>query len=274
MEYREICEAAEYVRRLIDTKPTIGIILGSGLGDIAEEIENKIIIPYGEIPNFCCSTAIGHKGRFVVGTLNNTPVICMQGRLHYYEGYGMPEITLPIRVMKLLGIKALIITNAAGGINFSFERGDIMLIEDHINFMGYNPLIGRNIAELGPRFCDMTYTYTPSLQNIAKKAADRLSILLKSGVYLACTGPSFETPAEIRAFRSLGADAVGMSTVPEAIVASHCGLKVLAFSLITNMAAGVKEQPITEDEVIKIGAEKGKIIKKLIFEIVGDIKDI
>ncbi len=271
MEFETIRQSYEYVKNVIPIPPSVGIILGSGLGDIAEKIENKIAIPYNKIPNFSNSTVNGHKGQFIYGTLNNKTVICMQGRLHYYEGYKMSDITLPIRVMKLLGVKTLIVTNAAGGINLSFNVGDIMLIEDHINFMGMNPLIGSNITELGPRYCDMTYAYTPDLQKLAKKSAEKLSVDLKTGVYIACAGPSFETPAEIRAFRSLGADAVGMSTVPEVIVASHCGLEVLAFSLITNMAAGVKEQILTEQEVVETGKEKGQVLENLIFEVLNNL---
>ncbi len=274
MEYTKIEKAADFVRAKIDTAPVIGLILGSGLGGIAEKIENKMEIPYSEIPNFRRSTAMGHKGCFVYGSLNGATVICMQGRLHYYEGYSMEDIVLPVRVMKLLGVKTLIVTNAAGGINFSFNAGDLMLIEDHINFMGYNPLIGSNIDELGPRFCDMTYAYTPVLRHIAAETAEKLAIELKRGVYLACSGPSFETPAEIRAFRAMGADAVGMSTVPEVIAASHCGLNVLAFSLITNMAAGVKNQPLSGEEVIEAGAEKSQILQKLIFEIIGAVREL
>ncbi len=273
MEYVKIKQSAEFIQSKIDTRPTIGIILGSGLGNIADIIKNKVEIPYGDIPNFVISTAPGHKGQFVCGCLNGKNVICMQGRLHYYEGHDMSDIILPIRVMKLLGVKTLIVTNAAGGINTSFNVGDIMLIDDHINFFGYNPLIGKNQSEFGPRFCDMTYAYTPSLREIASKTALRIGIDLKHGVYLGCTGPSFETPAEIRAFRTLGADAVGMSTVPEVITASHCGLQVLAFSLITNMAAGVLDKPLCENEVIEIGIQKGKTLQNLIFEIIGQITD-
>ncbi len=272
MEYERIKSAAEFVKKKINTTPEIGIILGSGLGKIAEKIENKKEIPYGEIPNFKQSTAPGHKGQLICGNLNGAEVICMQGRLHYYEGHSMDDIIMPVRMMKLLGVKTLIVTNAAGGVNLSFNVGDLMLIEDHINFMGYNPLIGENDLDFGPRFCDMTYAYTPALRNVAKKAAERLSIELKRGVYLGCTGPSYETPAEIRAFRALGADAVGMSTVPEVIVASHCNLQVLAFSLITNMAAGVLDRELTEEEVIEIGMKKGETLQRLIWEIVGDIK--
>lgn len=271
MNYEFIQEAAEYVRTQMHVQPKIGIILGSGLGPIAEKITGKTEISYGEIPHFACSTAPGHKGQLVCGKLGDVEVICMQGRLHYYEGHSMDSIVFPVRVMRLLGVDTLIVTNAAGGINLSYQVGDLMLIEDHINFLGFNPLIGPNAEEFGPRFCDMTHTYTPALRRIAQAAADKLDIKLQHGVYLAATGPSFETPAEIRAFRVWGADAVGMSTVPEAITASHCGMNVLAFSLITNMAAGVLDQPLTEEEVIEIGAKKGAELQALIQQIVSDL---
>ena len=274
MGFEQVQEAAAYVRERIGEEPRIGIILGSGLGGIAEVIEDKHVIPYGEIPHFVCSTAPGHKGQFVAGRFGGKPVICMQGRLHFYEGHALSDIIFPVRVMKLLGVRSLIVTNAAGGVNTGFQVGDLMLIEDHINFMGTNPLIGPNAAEFGPRFCDMSYTYTPSLRRAAEAAAEKLGISLRRGVYLGCTGPSYETPAEIRAFRTLGADAVGMSTVPEAIAASHCRLKVLAFSLITNMAAGVLDQPLSEEEVIEIGNRRGAELQRLISQIVMDCEEL
>lgn len=271
MTYEMIQEAADYVRSKVSETPRIGVILGSGLGDIAGRIENKTEIPYGQIPHFARSTAPGHKGQLVFGTLNGVTVLCMQGRLHFYEGHPMDAIIFPIRVMKLLGVQTLVVTNAAGGVNRGYQVGDLMLIQDHINFLGTNPLIGPNMQEFGPRFCDMSYTYTPRLREIAKKTAARLNIPLQEGVYLACTGPSFETPAEIRAFRTLGADAVGMSTVPEVIAASHCGMEVLAFSLITNMAAGVLDQKLTEEEVIVIGRRQGTVLQSLVLEILGQL---
>ena len=274
MGFEQVQEAAAYVRERIGEEPRIGIILGSGLGGIAEVIEDKHVIPYGDIPHFVCSTAPGHKGQFVAGRFGGKLVICMQGRLHFYEGHALSDIIFPVRVMKLLGVRSLIVTNAAGGVNTGFQVGDLMLIEDHINFMGTNPLIGPNAAEFGPRFCDMSYTYTPSLRRAAEDAAEKLGISLRRGVYLGCTGPSYETPAEIRAFRTLGADAVGMSTVPEVIAASHCGLKVLAFSLITNMAAGVLDQPLSEEEVIEIGNRRGAELQRLITQIVMDCGEL
>ncbi len=263
-------QSAEFIKNHIKIKPEIGIILGSGLGGIADAIENPVTINYKDIPNFKSSTAPDHMGRFVTGRLAGKNVICMQGRLHYYEGYSLEDVVYPVRVMKLLGVKTLIVTNAAGGINESFNSGDIMLIRDHINFMGANPLIGKNYDEIGPRFPDMTNTYTPKLIKLAEQCSKKLNIDLKSGVYIAFSGPSFETAAEIRAARILGADAVGMSTVPEVIAAAHCGMEALAFSLIANMASGVTDKALDGEEVIKIAQEKGKILQQLIIEILNN----
>ena len=267
----KIREAASYVKSKLSDTPRIGIVLGSGLGGLADQIREKREIPYREIPHFVTATAPGHKGQLVSGTIEGVPVLCMQGRLHFYEGHRMEDIVFPIRMMKLLGIETLIVTNAAGGINKDFQVGDLMLICDHINFMGTNPLIGPNQDELGPRFSDMSYAYTPALRTLAKKAAAEQKIPLREGVYLACTGPSYETPAEICAFRTLGADAVGMSTVPEVIAAAHCGIKVLAFSLITNMAAGVLDQPLTEEEVLEVGARKGRELQSVIMRVISEL---
>jgi len=259
-----VFRAAEYIRNKTDFEPEIGIILGSGLGGLAEKIENPFVIDYKDIPSFPVSTAPGHKGRFVFGMLSGKKVVCMQGRFHYYEGYSTEQIVLPIRVMKLLGVKTLILTNAAGGINLNFNVGDIMIITDHINLTGTNPLIGKNDSRFGERFTDMSYTYTPSLVELAEKNANALGIEVRKGVYLGLTGPSYETPAEIRAFRTLGADTVGMSTVFEVIAAAHCGMNILAFSLVTNMAAGVLDKKLTEEEVLEIGAKKGEQMQKII----------
>ena len=266
-----IDETIAFIRTRLPFTPETGIILGSGLGDLASAIENPIFLDYGTIPHFPISTAPGHRGRFVAGILSRKPVICMQGRFHYYEGYTMDQVIYPIRVMKLLGVQTLILTNAAGGICQDLSPGDLMLIEDHINLMGTNPLIGRNAPSFGPRFCDMTYAYTPTLRALAEHTAAALDIPLRRGVYLACTGPSFETPAEIRAFRTLGADAVGMSTVPEVIAASHCHMDVLAISMITNMAAGVLDQPLSGDEVIETGKLRSHDMQRLITEIVRNM---
>ena len=216
-------------------KPEIGIILGSGLGKLGEQIKASLIIPYTEIPNFARSTAIGHKGNLIIGELAGKTVVAMQGRFHYYEGYPMEQVTLPVRVMKLLGIKVLFVSNAAGGLNPSYEMGDVMIIKDHINKMP-NPLIGPNFESFGERFPDMTCAYDLELIAKAEKAAAEAGIKVQKGVYLGNTGPTYETPAEVRYFRAIGADATGMSTIPEVIVARHCGIRVFGMSIITNMS--------------------------------------
>ena len=231
-----IMKAAEYMRsRIGDRKPSVGIVLGSGLGKLADRIEDPITVPYREIPGFPVSTAIGHKGNFIFGRLGGKNVLAMQGRFHYYEGYPMELVTLPIRVMKVLGIGCLFVSNAAGGVNFDFKVGDLMVIRDHINLLP-NPLVGRNLDEFGPRFPDMTRPYDPKLIEKAETVAAELGITLKKGVYLAGTGPSYETPSEYRYFRMIGADAVGMSTIPEVIVARHSSIPVFGMSVITNEA--------------------------------------
>lgn len=230
-----IKEAAAYVGRYIKETPLAGIVLGSGLGKLAERIEEATIIPYKTIPHFAVSTAVGHKGNFIIGKLAGKPVIAMQGRFHYYEGYSMEKVTLPIRVMALLGIKYLFVSNAAGGVNFDFKMGDLMIIKDHINMLP-NPLIGPNMAEFGTRFPDMTRPYSPQLIAMMEEIAAERGVALKKGVYLAGTGPSYETPAEYKFFRAIGADAVGMSTIPEVIVARHSEIPVFGVSVITNEA--------------------------------------
>ena len=257
MTYREsINLAAEYLTmRLEGRKPQVGIVLGSGLGKLADEIQDPLVIPYKEIPGFPVSTAIGHKGNFIVGELSGKTVIAMQGRIHYYEGYGMNLVTLPIRVMQVIGIQYLFVSNAAGGTNLSFRVGDLMIIRDHINLLP-NPLIGPNMDDLGPRFPDMTRPYDPVLIRKAEEIAVAHGILLQKGVYVACSGPSYETPAEYRYFRSIGADAVGMSTTPEVIVARHSGLPVFGMSVITDVAhATDDEEYVTDGEAIVKAAD-------------------
>ena len=266
---RAVSEAAEYLRARLPARPDMALVLGSGLGGLADRIEDPVYIPYGQIPHFPVSTAPGHAGRFVFGRLSGRMVLCMQGRFHYYEGHDMAAIALPVRVLKALGCRALVLTNAAGGVNWDFSVGDFMLITDHINFMGANPLRGENDDAIGPRFCDMTHVYTPEFQQTARQVAAQQGITLREGVYLGYMGPSFETPAEIRAFRTLGADAVGMSTVPEAIAASHCGLPVLGVSLITNMAAGMAGKRLSGDEVIEIANQRGPVFQDFIRTVVG-----
>ncbi len=231
-----IIGAAQYLEtRLGGLRPQVGIILGSGLGKLADKIESPVTIPYTDVPNFVKSTAIGHKGNFIAGTLGGKTVIAMQGRFHYYEGYPMDKVTLPVRVMIRIGIKALFVSNAAGGVNFDFHVGDLMIIRDHINKLP-NPLIGPNLDEFGPRFPDMTRPYDPQLIAMAEEIGRVKGIALKKGVYLAGTGPSYETPSEYRYFRLIGADAVGMSTIPEVIVARHSSVPVFGMSVITNEA--------------------------------------
>ncbi len=233
-----IHKAAAYIKEIIDGQglaPTVGIVLGSGLGRLVDDIENPVTIPYKNIPGFPVSTAIGHKGNFIIGELGGKTVIAMQGRLHYYEGYDMDTVTLPIRVMKLVGIEYLFVSNAAGGVNTSFKIGDLMVIKDHINQIP-NPLIGPNLDEFGPRFPDMTRPYDPALIALAEKVAAEQGISLREGVYFACTGPTYETPHEYKYMRIVGADAVGMSTTPEVIVARHAGIPVFGVSVITDVA--------------------------------------
>lgn len=249
--YEKIQESAKYIGSKINIKPKIGLILGSGLGVLGDEVENPTIIKYNEVPNFPVSTVEGHAGQLVIGKLEGKDVVVMQGRFHFYEGYPMQEVTFPVRVMKALGVDTIIVTNAAGGSNESFTPGDLMIITDHINFGGNNPLIGPNDNRLGVRFPDMSKAYTPELIEIARNTANELGINVKEGVYMFLTGPTYETPAEIKMAQKLGADAVGMSTVPEVIVASHSQLKVLGISCITNMAAGILDQPLNHEEVIE-----------------------
>jgi len=271
MVYEKAQEAAKFILEKIDRVPKLGLVLGSGLGGLAEEIINPVALNFADIPHFVSSTAPGHRGRLVIGELEGKMVICMQGRIHYYEGYPMWNVTFPVRVMKLLGVETLILTNSCGGINKDFNVGDFMIIEDHINFTGTNPLIGKNEDGFGPRFCDMSYTYDRELQQLALNAARQVGTGIRKGIYLGYSGPSFETPAEIRLFRNWGADAVGMSTVSEAIVASHCGMKLLAISCITNMAAGILDQKLSEQEVIEIAGSRAGVFKRLIETIVSEI---
>ena len=262
----KINESVEYIEALIKNKPKIGLILGSGLGDLADSIEDSIIIPYNSIPNFPISTVEGHKGQLVVGKLGGKEVIAMQGRFHFYEGYPLKDVVFPVRVMSGLGINTLLVTNAAGGANLEFKPGDLMIIDDHINFSGNNPLIGENLDSKGPRFLDMTYAYDRELISIIKNVANDIGIRIKEGVYMWFTGPTYETPAEVKLARKMGADAVGMSTVPEVIVANHEGIRVLGISCITNMAAGILDQPLNHDEVVKTSLEVKDNFKKLLVE--------
>ncbi len=230
---QKIQEAARFIRERSGCSPTVGIVLGSGLGSLAEQIEHQTVVPYRDIPGFPVSTAVGHKGNFICGTLGGKQVVAMQGRFHYYEGYPMETVTIGIRVMKLLGIEYLFVSNAAGGTSIDFHVGDLVIIKDHINMLP-NPLIGPNMEEFGPRFPDMTCAYDLELQALAEKVGIEMGVNLRKGVYFGVTGPTYETPAEIRFFREVGADLVGMSTVPEVIVARHCGIRVFGMSVVTN----------------------------------------
>ena len=252
---RRIRTAADYILNETDIRPTVGMVLGSGLGDFADTLENAVSIPFSRIPNFPIPTVPGHTGALVFGRKQGKDVVVLQGRIHYYEGLSQQELTLPIRVLAALGIQTLVLTNACGGVNLSFTPGDLMLIADHINFSGASPLIGANLDSFGPRFPDCSDIYTASLRAAIKKKASEAGIGLQEGVYAMYCGPNYETPAEIRMFRTLGADVVGMSTVPEALVAAHCGIKVVGISCITNMAAGVLPQKLSHGEVIEVAAQ-------------------
>lgn len=260
-----INSAFEFIsNKLGGKKPQVGIVLGSGLGQLADSIANAICIPYSEIPNFPRSTAMGHKGNFIAGELGGKFVIAMQGRFHYYEGYTMDKVTLPIRVMVKLGIKALFVSNAAGGVNFDFKLGNLMIIKDHINKLP-NPLIGPNLDEFGPRFPDMTRPYEPKLIRLAKEVAAELKIELKEGVYLAGTGPSYETPSEYKYFRMIGGDAIGMSTIPEVIVARHSSIPVFGMSVITNEAHDdyAEDFENSGDDVVKAANEASERMTRI-----------
>lgn len=251
MSLKRIQDATEYIKQNIKSAPSIGLILGSGLGVLANDIENATIIKFSDVPHFPESTVAGHKGQLVSGTLEGKNVLAMQGRFHFYEGYSMEQVTFPIRVMKQLGIESVIVTNAAGGINKDYSAGDLMIITDHINNMGTNALIGPNQDELGARFPDMSELYDNVYIKHAEKSAQEIGLKVNKGVYVGNTGPVYETPAEVNMLRILGADAVGMSTVPEVTVAGHAGMRVLGISCISNMAAGILDQPLSHDEVIE-----------------------
>ncbi|SJZ62019.1 purine-nucleoside phosphorylase [Selenihalanaerobacter shriftii] len=271
MNLIKVKESVKYLNDLVDIKPDIALILGSGLGVLADEIEEATLVTYDEIPNFPVSTVEGHAGQLVIGKLEGKNVIAMQGRFHYYEGYKMEEVVFPVRVMRLLGAEKLMVTNSAGGVNRNYNVGDLMIINDHINFMGTNPLIGPNESELGPRFPDMSEPYNQKLIDLAESMAEDEGVNTRKGVYLAMTGPSYETPAEIRLISRLGADAVGMSTVPEVITANHMEMDVLGISCITNMAAGILPQPLDHDEVIettrRVKSKFIKLVKGIVREI-------
>lgn len=263
MKSHALTETAAYLRQKNVVDVDTAVILGSGLGDFAEELAEPVILPYAEIPHFPVSTVAGHAGRLVCGKLDEKKILAMQGRFHFYEGYPMEEVVFPVRVMAMLGIRRLIVTNAAGGVNPDFHPGELMLITDHINFMGTNPLIGANDDQLGPRFPDMSHAYDEQGLALARRAAQQAGIPLREGVYAAFTGPSYETPAEIRMVRTWGADAVGMSTVPEVIAANHAGMRVTGLSCITNLAAGMQKS-LNHEEVMATSARVKDDFKRLL----------
>ena len=269
MNYKE---SAQYIKeRMGNIEPKIAIVLGSGLGVLSEDIQNKTVIKYQDIPNFPISTVAGHAGELIIGTLENIPIIAMNGRFHYYEGYDLKEATLPIRVFKLLGIEELILTNASGGINTDYKPGDFMIIKDHLSFFAESVLRGKNDDEFGVRFPDMSQTYNKERIEKLEKIIKKHTGVAHVGVYAYMKGPTFETPAEIRALRILGADAVGMSTVPEAVVANHCGIKISAISCITNMAAGILDRKLSHEEVNETADKVKLTFKEIIKDYVKEL---
>ncbi|MCS1350836.1 purine-nucleoside phosphorylase [Mechercharimyces sp. CAU 1602] len=252
---QKIEEATGFIQQQTEVAPEWGLILGSGLGVLGSEITDAVTIPYNQIPHFPTSTVEGHAGQLVIGTLEGKKVVAMQGRFHYYEGYSIQEVTFPVRVMKALGIDKMLVTNAAGGIDTNYAAGDLMIISDHLNFAFQNPLMGKNEESLGARFPDMSDAYSARLRQLAHSVAEEHATKLQEGVYLWLTGPSYETPAEIRMMRKLGADAVGMSTVPEVLIARHAGIEVLGISCIANLAAGILPQPLSHAEVMEVAEQ-------------------
>jgi purine-nucleoside phosphorylase len=263
----ELTAAASFVRSKTELKPAIGLVLGSGLGAFAKSLGEPTAIPFGEIPHFPTSTAIGHRGELVVGRSGSVPVAVMAGRVHLYEGYSPAQVVFPIRVLARLGVKTLILTNAAGSVNVNYKPGELVVLEDHINLTGLSPLTGPNVDELGPRFPDMTDVYEPALREIAEKACWKAGVPVRKGVYLGLTGPAYETPAEIKMARALGADVVGMSTVLETIAARHMGVRCLGISCVTNMAAGVLKQKIDHKEVLEVGER----VRLGLLEVLGQV---
>jgi len=269
--YERAEHATRVIRSRISVEPRIALVLGSGLGGFADDFEEAVGIPYEDIPGFVRSTAQGHAGRLVVGKIDSVPVLAMQGRVHYYEGYSLEEVTFAVRTFGLLGVKTLVLTNAAGGINVQLTQGALMVISDHLNLMGVNPLRGPNDERFGPRFPDMSAVYSHELQELVVDEAKAIGVEVRRGIYGALSGPSYETPAEIHLLRNLGADAVGMSTVPEAIVARHMGLEVLGISCITNMAAGISDEPINHEEVMATGDRVRETFSELLRRVISAI---
>ena len=267
-------KSADYIRKIVPWTPEVAIVLGSALGPFASSIEDPIAIDYADIPNFLVSTVVGHAGKLIFGTVAGRRVVCMSGRFHSYEGYDFEQLVIPVRLFKLLGVKATILTNAAGAVNAEYRPGDVMIVSDHIKMTGPSPLRGKNIDEFGPRFFDVTRMYTPELRKLAWDCTEGSTLTLHEGVYMFFTGPQYETPAEIRAARILGADAVGMSTVTEALTAAHCGMPLLCLSVMTNMAAGVLEQPLTTEEVFETAKAIERPFSDYLTKIVGRIGEV
>ena len=267
MLYEKTMQAAAYIRERTAYRPSIAVILGSGLGSLGEQLSDPDFVPYADIPGFPASAVKGHAARFVFGKLDGREIAVMQGRFHYYEGLTMQEVCFPVYVLHALGVNTIVITNACGGMNTDFEPGDLMLIEDHINLIGANPLIGANDERFGPRFPDMTEVYDRSLRTLTEKTAEELGIPLRHGVYALFSGPCYETAAEIRAYRALGADAIGMSTVPEATAANYLGMKVLGISCITNMATGIAKKAHSHEAVLAAAERSGEMFRRLLREV-------
>jgi purine-nucleoside phosphorylase len=262
--YSAIKDTVDFIHSQCRLQPVLGLVLGSGLGAYADTFQIRTAIPFANLPHFPSSTVLGHSGNLIIGNVEGVPAVALQGRVHLYEGYSAAEVAFPARILGALGIRQLIVTNAAGGINTAFSPGDLMLITDHINLMGTNPLIGPNMDELGPRFPDMSEAYDAAMRGVALEVARQKGIVLREGVYIGLRGPSYETPAEIRMCRALGADAVGMSTVPEVIIANHMGIRVLGISCITNMAAGILPQKLTHKEVMDTTERVGEKFQSLL----------
>ncbi|MTI68305.1 MAG: purine-nucleoside phosphorylase [Firmicutes bacterium] len=266
-----INDSSNYIKKKIDIQPKIGLILGSGLGTLANEVKNKTSINYEDIPNFSVSTVKGHEGKLVIGELEGKEVVAMQGRFHYYEGYSMEDITFPVRVMKKLGVELILVTNACGGMNKELYPGALMIIEDHINFTGDNPLIGSNYEELGPRFPDMSRAYDKEMIELAEKVSEKLEIKTEKGVYAAISGPNYLSRAELKMLRKVGGDTVGMSTVPEVIVANHSGLKVLGISCVTDMAIAEEIESISHEQVVEVANKTRPKFIKLVKGIINEV---
>jgi purine-nucleoside phosphorylase len=266
--YQQVQEALEFIQSRSKIQPRIGLILGSGLGSIAERVTESVTIPYSQIPHFHAPSVEGHAGQLILGKMAGVPIVLLQGRFHFYEGHSMSEVVFPTRVIARLGIQVLLLTNAAGGVNTRYRAGDLMFIEDHINLMGDNPLMGPNLSEYGPRFPDLTEAYDKKLMEVMKKTAAELAIPVQTGVYAGLRGPTYETPAEVRMLRTLGADAVGMSTVPETVAANHLGIRVAGISCITNQAAGLSPHKLSHEEVMETSRQAAEKMKNLITTVV------